>query len=117
MLVTTLGTVVTAIGAGSEDTCTLTSQGGVKCWGGNEDGETGWNTNYFTYSFSALDVQGLSQSTVTSISIGYHSSCATTTTGAVLCSGSRPANRATLAVSPVAGFAGRDRCDLGRRLP
>ncbi len=75
---------VTAIAAGPDFTCALTSSGGVKCWGANRDGELGDGT--FTSRSLPVDVTGLAGS-VNAIAAGYSHACALTADGGVECWG------------------------------
>lgn len=75
---------VTSVAAATNQTCALTTAGGVKCWGWNSYGELGDNTT--TQRSTPVDVSGLT-SGVAAITVGSHHACALTTTGGVKCWG------------------------------
>ncbi|MEZ4866392.1 MAG: C13 family peptidase [Caldilineaceae bacterium] len=76
-----LSSGVSAVGAGYNHTCALTTSGGVKCWGDRDvDG------NAITISKVPVDVSGLS-SGVKALSVHRRQICSLLTTGGVKCWG------------------------------
>jgi alpha-tubulin suppressor-like RCC1 family protein len=82
--VTGLSSGVAAISAGNDFTCALLTNGGVRCWGDNSEGQLGNGT--LTNSSSPVVVSGLSSSAV-SIATGSRHACALLTSGTVQCWG------------------------------
>jgi alpha-tubulin suppressor-like RCC1 family protein len=94
---------VTAIAAGFEHTCALTTSGGAKCWGLNHWGELGDSST--NNSSTPVDVSGLT-SVTTAISAGNEHTCAISTSGGVKCwgineSGELGDGNATYSTTPV----------------
>jgi len=79
-----LNTDVINLAADGQHTCALTSDGGIKCWGYNGNGQLGDGTT--TMSTTPIDVVGLS-SGVIGIGAGLHKTCAVITGGATKCWG------------------------------
>lgn len=103
--VTGLSSGVSAIAAGREHSCAVTTVGGVKCWGGNGAGQLGLGSTSVISSAVPVDVPGLSGG-VRAIAAGLTHTCAVLTTGAAKCWGGNEAgqlgnNSTTDAAAPV----------------
>jgi alpha-tubulin suppressor-like RCC1 family protein len=83
-----LSSGVAAVAAGQEHSCAVTTSGAVKCWGYNLYGQLGnGNTSLPDHVSSVpVGVVGLA-SGVANVSVGYETSCAVTTSGALKCWG------------------------------
>jgi len=84
--VTVLGLTspIRAISAGYRQTCALTAEGGLKCWGGNQYGQVGDGTN--VDRTAPTDVVGLTGG-VAAVSAGGWHTCAVMTYGGAKCWG------------------------------
>ena len=74
----------TALDAGGSDSCALTTGGGVKCWGSNNNGQLGNGTT--VDANAPVDVSGLASGAAT-VNVGGYHACAVTTAGALKCWG------------------------------
>jgi alpha-tubulin suppressor-like RCC1 family protein len=77
---------VKAVSSETNVTCVLMISGGVKCWGHNIEGQLGDDRASGDYSYTPVDVKGLS-SGVTKVDTGFVHLCALLETGAVKCWG------------------------------
>ena len=76
---------ISAVAAGQNFSCALTTSGGMKCWGYNGLGELGDGTSN-NLRLTPVDVSGLT-SGVVAIAAGQEHACALTTSGGVKCWG------------------------------
>jgi alpha-tubulin suppressor-like RCC1 family protein len=75
---------VSAVSAGSDNTCAVTSAGALKCWGINGQGELG--DGMTTNSSTPVQVSGLT-SGVSTVAVGSDHACALSSAGGVKCWG------------------------------
>ncbi len=94
--VTSLANGVVAVAAGHSHTCALTTDGGVQCWGANEDGRLGDGTT--TDRTTPVAVSGLANG-VAAVAAGSGHTCALTTEGSVQCWGNDDAGQLGAATS------------------
>jgi len=83
--VTGLAHAVSAVSAGYDHTCALTTDGGVQCWGSDAYGQLGLGGQ--PSRLSAADVSGLTSGTV-ALAVGLWHACVVTAGGGVQCWGS-----------------------------
>lgn len=82
------GQVVTQIVGGSRHSCALTAEGGVACWGGNEDGQLGIGTRTDSSVPVWVNTAGvLAGKKVVQVAGGGFHTCALTDDGVVACWG------------------------------
>ena len=101
--VTGLERGVTAIAAGDLFTCALTSRGGVKCWGDDEQQQLG-GPGWYPHSVGPVDVAGLAGGAVAIAAGGGHA-CALTGSGGVKCWGENGSGELGRDPLPTPGFA------------
>jgi len=74
---------VTAVGTGYDFTCASLSDGTVKCWGANANGQLGDGTT--TAKLTPTSITGIT--TATGLAVGYHYACALLSDGTAKCWG------------------------------
>jgi len=77
---------VSAVSAGGQHTCAITTSGGLKCWGWNGHGQLGDGQACGVVCTTPVDVVGLT-SGVAAVAAGERYTCAVTTAGGVECWG------------------------------
>ncbi len=82
--VNSLSSGVASLSAGNNHTCTVTTAGGTKCWGDNDNGQLGDGTT--TWRSTPMDVSGLSSGAAL-VAAGNKHTCALTVVGGVKCWG------------------------------
>ncbi len=80
------GSTATRMAVGGSHSCGLTPEGGVRCWGLNQDGQLGINDPDVNNTTSARSVNGLSSGQV-EISSGVSHTCSLASNGSVRCWG------------------------------
>lgn len=83
-------TGVSQLAAGADHTCALTSAGAVRCWGANAAGQSGTGTA--TPSVNAPGAAAVA-SGASAVAAGGGTSCASTSTGGLLCWGNNAAGQ------------------------
>jgi len=91
------GLTATSITAGREHTCALTTDGAIKCWGSNSNGQLG--TGDTSYQLSATPRQASGIANATTVSAGAMHVCAVVDNGAVKCWGAGAKYRLGLVAS------------------
>jgi alpha-tubulin suppressor-like RCC1 family protein len=80
------GAEIVQISVADANACAVTSSGGAKCWGSNLEGQLGDGLASGQYSYTAVDVDGLT-SGVKQVSASSHYACALLDSGGVKCWG------------------------------
>jgi alpha-tubulin suppressor-like RCC1 family protein len=97
---------IVQVAAGELNTCARDSNGSAWCWGDNERGELGVNTDAGVRISTKVAVQVAGIDHVTDLSIGHKHTCALRNDGSLWCWGR--ANKGMIAGAPLAGTGGGD---------